>query len=122
MNYSFSIHHYIDQQSGKAKKSPLIHLENAEQYGWFFVDEIQNLSIEYVKEIIKDLEVLIAKRTETINSFGYQVYSIEYNAKTATIINVLEDDKIEAILPTVELYQFLKDWYDYLVVFYNTEA
>lgn len=121
MNYKFSINKYIDPHSGLEKANPLLDIENQEKYGWFFYDEINNLSsnLDYVKEIVLKLEAVLSGELKFYEGFGYEVYMIECDKKNAVVKNIFEDDKVDAIIPTQELYELMRDWRDYLIDYNN---
>jgi hypothetical protein len=121
MKYHFSINSYLEPNSGKPNTSPLISIENQENYGWFFIDEIINLStnLDYVKEIVTKLEALINGEIEFYEGFGYEMYMIECDKENAQVKNIYEDDKVEAIIPTEEIYELMRDWRDYLINYYE---
>jgi hypothetical protein len=121
MKYHFSINSYLEPNSGKPNTSPLISIENQENYGWFFIDEIINLStnLDYVKEIVTKLEALINGEIEFYEGFGYEMYMIECDKENAQVKNIYEEDKVEAIIPTEEIYELMRDWRDYLINYYE---
>ncbi len=123
MNYTFSINKYIDPCNGLEKSNPLLDIENQEKYGWYFYDEINNLSsnLDYIKEIVSKLEAVLSGELKFYEGFGYEVYMIECDKENATVKNIFEDDKIDAIIPTVEVYELMRDWRDYLIA-YKTET
>lgn len=119
MNYSFTINRYIDPRTGEEKTNPLVNIDNAENYGWFFIDEIQNLSsnLTYLSEVIQKMDSLISGETDFYKGFGYENYLIECDKEKAKVINVLENDIVEAIIPLKELYPLLRDWYLFITDF-----
>lgn len=123
MNYTFSINKYIDPSSGLEKSNPLLDIENQEKYGWYFYDEINNLSsnLDYVKEIVSKLEAVLNGELEFYEGFGYEVYMIECDIEKAVVKNIFEDDKVDAVIPTQELYELMRDWRDYLIEYYKKQ-
>ena len=117
MVYSFRINKYIDQHSGIGKSNPLLEINDQEKYGWHFIDEINNLSsnLGYVKEIVSYLDALLKGEIDFYEGFGYEVYMIECDKESAKVKNVFEDDKIEAVIPTQDIYKLMRDWRDYLI-------
>lgn len=95
---------------------PVIELENSESYGWFFLDEIQNLSrnIDYLREIVKNMEGLLAGDIDNMPWFGFHTYSFACNENLCRVLNILEDETLEAEIATSELFQFLRDWLDFI--------
>ncbi len=121
MNYTFSINKYIDPISGLEKSNPLLDIENQAKYGWLFYDEINNLSsnLDYVKEIVSKLEAILSGELAFYEGFGYEVYMIECDKENATVKNIFEDDKVDAVIPTVEVYELMRDWRNYLIKYNN---
>jgi hypothetical protein len=117
MNYRFSINTYFDSGKGVEKTNPLLDIENQEKYGWYFYDEINNLSsnLAYVKEIVLKLEAVLNGELEFYEGFGYEMYMIECDKEKAVVKNIFEDDKVDAIIPTQEVYELMRDWRDYLI-------
>lgn len=122
MKYKFSINKYIDSSNGLEKYNPLIDIENVNDYGWFFYDEINNLSsnLDYVKEIVSKLEAVLNGKLEFYEGFGFEVYMIECDKENATVKNIFEEDKIDAVIPTTEVYELMRDWRNYLEDYNNT--
>ncbi len=121
MNYRFSINKYFDSAKGVEKTNPLLDIENQEKYGWYFYDEINNLSsnLDYVIEIVLKLEAVLSGELKFYEGFGYEVYMIECDKENAVVKNIFEDDKIDAVIPTMELYELMRDWRDYLIDYYK---
>jgi hypothetical protein len=122
MNYKFDIHTHI-LPNGTKKIRPIVNIEEAVKYGWYFYDEINNLSsnLDYVKEIVFKLEAVLNGELKFYEGFGYEVYMIECDKENAVVKNIFEDNKIDAVIPTRELYELMRDWRDYLID-YNTES
>lgn len=114
MKYEFRVIRYADPLDGELKCAPLPNIENSQQYGHFFVDEINNLSIDYLYEILGKLEALIKGEIEYYGGFGYEIYMIECWQDIAIVKNIYENDKVEAIIPTIEVYSLIKDWLVFL--------
>jgi hypothetical protein len=117
MIYTFSINKYIDIRSGLEKSNPLLSINEQEKYGYYFIDEINNLSsnLDYVKEIVSKLEAVLSGELILYEGFGYEVYMIECDKEKATVKNIFEDDKIDAEISTIEVYELMRDWRDYLI-------
>ncbi len=117
MIYTFSINKYIDTRSGLEKSNPLLSINEQEKYGYYFIDEINNLSsnLDYIKEIVSKLEAVLSEELIFYEGFGYEVYMIECDKEKATVKNIFEDDKIDAVIPTIEVYELMRDWKDYLI-------
>lgn len=92
------------------KSTAIIILENEEQYGVYFCTEIKNLNLDYLEEIVNSLILVLSGDLQQYN-FGYEVYSIDCNKKISSIIDIFTDNKI---IPTQEMYEFIRDWKDYL--------
>lgn len=122
MKYQFRVNNYIDHRSGLQKSNPLLEIEEAQKYGWFFIDEINNLSsnLDYVKEIVLKLEAVLNGEVDFYEGFGFEVYMIECDRDNATVKNIFENDTIEAVIPTQEVYELMRDWRDYLIEYNNT--
>ena len=114
MKYHFTSNEHFDTRSKTLKKNPLINIEDSIKYGWFFQDEIQNLSlnINYLKEISESLEELIKTEKKSIE-FGYEAYLIECNNFEAKVFDITEGKKLEASIPFQEIYELIKDWCKY---------
>lgn len=102
-------------------KRPVVEIENSLDYGWFFGAEINNLSsnLDYVKEIVSKLEAVLNGKLEFYEGFGFEVYMIECDKENATVKNIFEDHKIDAVIPTNEVYELMRDWRDYLIKYNN---
>jgi hypothetical protein len=120
MNYNFCVNKYFDSIEGIEKTNPLLNIENQENYGWLFYDEINNLSsnIDYVKEIVSKLEAVLSGELNFYEGFGYEVYMIECDKEKAVVKNIFENDQIDAVIPTQEVYEMMRDWRDYLIEYY----
>lgn len=92
------------------KSTAIIILENEEQYGVYFCTEIKNLNLDYLEEIVNSLILVLSGDLQQYN-FRYEVYSIDCNKKISSIIDIFTDNKI---IPTQEMYEFIRDWKDYL--------
>jgi len=116
MKYWFTVHRYTDNRDGLEKQVPLLNIHEPEKYGWFFLNEIANLSYTpgYLKEIVSKLEALLNGETTFYEGFGFEVYMIECNQEIAKVINIFDNDKVEAEIPTREIYELMRDWKDYL--------
>jgi hypothetical protein len=116
MHYKTDIHKYIDSK-GIERIRPIIDIENALDYGWFFYDEINNLSsnICYVKEIVDKLEKLSKGEIDYYEGFGYEVYMIECKKEISQVIDTFDGWKVVAEIPTQEVYELMRDWRDYLI-------
>ncbi len=119
MDYHFTVNTYKDPSTGKEFSNPLVNIENKEKYGWFFQDEIQNLSLNvpYLKEISEKLGALMSGKSSFYEGFGHQVYMIECDKKQAKVKNMQEGEAVEATIPTKDIYRLIKDWYQYVVDF-----
>jgi len=113
MEYSFSIIDYFDDRDGQNKQAPNLNIPNYEQYGEYFLDEITNISGEYLEEIITKLRKIIKGEIKTYE-FGYEVYNFDCDMKECLVLNTFEDWKEEAVIPTVEIFEMLKDWKQFL--------
>ncbi|GET46200.1 hypothetical protein [Capnocytophaga felis] len=120
MKYSFNIHKYLTP-TGLKKERPIIDIDNSSQYGWYFYDEINNLSsdFDYVEEIVEKIEDVLSGKTDFYEGFGFELYMIECDREKAVVKNIFEDDKVEAIIPIQEVYELMRDWRDYLRDFYK---
>lgn len=113
MKYRFEIH---ESQDSTTKEVPSIILENQEEYGFFFLDEIMNLDIPYLEKIITSLNDVMAAKSEIYN-FGHELYSIDCKSDVSTVIDAADGWKVVAEIPTTELIEFLKDWKNFKVKF-----
>jgi hypothetical protein len=101
-------------------KRPVVEIENHLNYGWFFGAEINNLSssLSYVKEIVSKLEAVLSGELNFYEGFGFEVYMIECDKEKAVVKNIFENDQIDAVIPTQEVYEMMRDWRDYLIEYY----
>ena len=93
-------------------------IENSEKYGSFFQDEIDHLSLDYVEEIVGEIEAVLNGEVDFYEGFGFEVYMIECDREKAVVKNVYEDDKVEAIIPIEEVYELMRDWRDFQRAYY----
>ncbi|MDF2455090.1 MAG: hypothetical protein K0R51_1083 [Cytophagaceae bacterium] len=116
MNYSFGKHTYFDKRESKEKVVPQLYLENAEEYGYYFIDEITNLSKDYLLKILDGLEkVLIGELSQY--DFGYEVYTIECLRDISLVKDVTDNWSIVGEIATKDLHHLLKDWTNYISSF-----
>lgn len=113
MKYKFEKYNYFDERDNHNKSTALIAIENEEQYGEYFITEIKNLNLHYLEEIVNSLKKVLSGNLEQYD-FGYEVYSIDCNKNISSIIDIFTDDKIIFELPTQEIYEFIREWKDYL--------
>ncbi|NOS90691.1 MAG: hypothetical protein HOP30_02105 [Cyclobacteriaceae bacterium] len=115
MKYKFNIHKY-STPNGIEKERPIVDIENPIQYGWFFYDEINNLSFnpDYVKEIVSKLEEVLSGKLKNYDGFGYEMYMIECDKENAKVKNIFEGGKVDAVIPTAEVYELMREWRDYI--------
>lgn len=113
MKYTFSKHTYIDSQTGESKIAPLLILENQDQYGSFFIDEITNLKSEYLKKIISSIELVISEAKPDF-SFGFEAYSFYCTTKSVAVIDQFDNDKLLTEIPITDFIVFLKEWYSFI--------
>jgi hypothetical protein len=124
MKYNFGIGK-ITSPLGIERIFPTVTIEDSLRYGWFFGAEINNISsnLDYVKEIVSKLESVLSGELNFYEGFGYEVYMIECDKEKALVKNIFEDDKIDAVIPTQEVYELMRDWRDYLIDYYkNSET
>lgn len=113
MEYTFEIYKYYDERDGLSKESPLLHIENQERYGDYFLTEISNLRFEYLEEIVPSLEKVLNGELEQYD-FGYEVYSIECGKDISQVIDTYEGWKPIAEIPTEVIYHLMRDWKNFL--------
>ena len=118
MKYTFEIYKYYDERDGLTKESPLLHIENQEKYGDYFLTEISNLRFDYLEEIVPSLEKVLSGVLDQYD-FGYEVYSIECKKDISQVINTYNDWKSIAEIPTQEIYELMQDWKYYLEIHKN---
>jgi hypothetical protein len=117
MEYTFEIYKYYDERDGLSKESPLLHIENQERYGDYFLTEISNLRFQYLEEIVPSLEKVINGEVEQYD-FGYEVYFIECRKDVSQVIDTYDGWRSIAEIPTEEIYELMRDWRDYLIQYY----
>ena len=76
MHYSFKKTVYIDGD-GRKNSNPSVVIEDSEKYGSFFQDEISDLSLDYVEEIVGEIEAVLNGEVDFYEGFGFEVYMIE---------------------------------------------
>jgi hypothetical protein len=98
-------------------KRPVVEIDDVLNYGEFFGAEINNLSsnLDYIKEIVSKLKAVLDGKIKFYEGFGYEVYMIECDKEKAVVKNIFEDDKVDAIIPTQEVYELMRDWKNYLL-------
>ena len=70
----------------------------------------------FIKDLVEDIKkVMLGIHKQS--DFGFEAYNIECRQETSTVISIYENNKIEAIIPTQEVYELMRDWRDYLVMF-----
>ena len=118
MHYSFKKTVYMDGD-GRKNSYPSVVIEDSEKYGSFFQDEIHHLSLDYVEEIVGEIEAVLNGEVDFYEGFGFEVYMIECDREKAVVKNVYEDDKVEAIIPIEEVYELMRDWRDFQREYYH---
>ena len=121
MRYSFKKTVYVDGD-GRKNSYPSVVIENSEKYGSFFLDEINNLSLDYVEEIVGEIEAVLNGEVDFYEGFGFEVYMIECDREKAVVKNVYEDDQVEAIIPIEEVYELMRDWRDFQREYYHNHT
>ena len=119
MHYSFKKTVYVDGD-GRKNSYPSVVIDDSEKYGSFFQDEINNLSLDYVEEIVGEIEAVLNGEVDFYEGFGFEVYMIECDREKAVVKNVYEDDQVEAIIPIEEVYELMRDWRDFQREYYHT--
>ena len=107
---------------GRKNSYPSVVIENSEKYGSFFQDEIHHLSLDYVEEIVGEIEAVLNGEVDFYEGFGFEMYMIECDREKAVVKNVYEDDKVEAIIPIEEVYELMRDWRDFQREYYNNHT
>jgi hypothetical protein len=127
MKYRFNINKYFDSVTGLEKTNPLLEIENQEDYGWFFIDEI-NSYWEYpytLATVIADIEDVLDGRMEECPGIGMYIYFSDVYKDVTYIYdgtNGKPNNAVEhavSVIPTIELYEMLRDWRDYLMEWHN---
>ncbi|KOY84541.1 hypothetical protein AD998_20320 [bacterium 336/3] len=121
MDYKFYTYNFRNTVNEKFIEVPSINIENASEFGYFFLDEISNLysNLEYINEIVDKIDKVLNGSVDFYEGFGYKVYMIQCDKNIAKVVNLFENEKIEAEIPTIEIYALMKDWRDYLIKFYD---
>ena len=121
MHYSFKKTVYMDGD-GRKNSYPSVVIENPEKYGSFFQDEIHHLSLDYVEEIVGEIEAVLNGEVDFYEGFGFEVYMIECDREKAVVKNVYEDDRVEAVIPIEEVYELMRDWRDFQREYYHNHT
>lgn len=121
MHYSFKKTVYMDDD-GRKNSYPSVVIENPEKYGSFFQDEIHHLSLDYVEEIVREIEAVLNGEVDFYEGFGFEVYMIECDREKAVVKNVYEDDQVEAVIPIEEVYELMRDWRDFQREYYHNHT
>ena len=74
--------------------------------------ELGGLDQEYLDEIISQLELVIAKQLAYFD-FGREVYLQRCNMERCEVVNLFDNGKVEATIPTTEMLQMLIEWRDF---------
>jgi hypothetical protein len=120
MEYKFGIG-TVNYPDGYTRKFPSINIEDSTKYGMFFNAEIANINhANYVKELVDDIEKVMLGIHEQ-SDFGFELYSIECKKESTNVVNIFENNKIEAVIPTQEVYELMRDWRDYLIEWENNK-
>lgn len=119
MKYKFEKYNYLDERDNINKSTSIILIENEENYGEHFSTEIKNLKLDYLNEIITSLEQVLSGELENYD-FGYEVYSIECKKEISLVIDTYNDWKCISEITTQEIYEFIRDWRNYLIEDANT--
>ncbi|MBE8723977.1 hypothetical protein [Flavobacterium hungaricum] len=114
MQYKFEKYQYYDERDNSNKSTSIILIENEEQYGAYFSTEITNLNLEYLDEIVNSLEQILSGELQHYE-FGYEVYTIECKNEISFIIDTYNHWKCIAEISTQEIYEFIRDWRNYLI-------
>lgn len=107
---------------GRKNSYPSVVIENPEKYGSFFQDEIVHLSLDYVEEIVGEIEAVLNGEVDFYEGFGFEVYMIECDREKAVVKNVYEDDRVEAVIPIEEVYELMRDWRDFQREYYHNHT
>jgi hypothetical protein len=121
MHYSFKKTVYI-YGDGRKMSYPSVVIENSEKYGSLFGAEINHLSLDYVKEIVGEIEAVLNGEVDFYEGFGFEVYMIECDREKAVVKDVYEDDRVEAIIPIEEVYELMRDWRDFQREYYHNHT
>jgi len=121
MHYSFKKTVYI-YGDGRKKSYPSVIIENSEKYGSFFWAEINHLSLDYVEEIVGEIEAVLNGEVDFYEGFGFEVYMIECDREKAVVKDVYEDDRVEAIISIEEVYELMRDWRDFQREYYHNHT
>ena len=103
---------------GRKNSYPSVVIKDSEKHGSFFQDEIHNLSLDYVEEIVGEIEAVLNGEVDFYEGFGFEVYMVECDRDKAVVKNVYENDKVEAIIPIEEVYELMRDWRDFQREYY----
>lgn len=121
MHYSFKRTTYIDRD-GRENNYPSVVIEDPKKYGSFFQAEIHHLSLDYVEEIVGEIEAVLNGEVDFYEGFGFEVYMIECDWEKSVVKNVYEDDRIEAVIPIEEVYELMRDWRDFQREYYHNST
>ncbi|KFF04530.1 hypothetical protein [Flavobacterium reichenbachii] len=114
MKYKFEKYNYFDERDHINKSTAIILIENEENYGEHFSTEIKNLKIDYLNEIVVFLEQVLSGELQYYD-FGYEVYSIECKKEISLVIDTYNDCKCISEIKTKEIYEFMRDWRNYII-------
>ena len=107
---------------GRKNSYPSVIIEDSEKYGRFFMDEIHHLSLDYVEEIVREIEAVLNGEVDFYEGFGFEVYMIECDREKAVVKNIYEDDRVEAVIPIEEVYELMRDWRDFQREYYHNHT
>jgi hypothetical protein len=116
MKYEFSVYKYIDYATGKEFSKPRVVTVDSEKYGWFFHDEINHLSqnIHGLERLLQKLKELVDGSIDNCSTWIYELYGLECNSSVCNIIDLFDDDKTVGEVKTIEFYQLLIDWQNFI--------
>ncbi len=114
MKYSFKIG-IVEYPDGHKRSYPYVDIEDSLKYGWVFNSEITHLNdATFIRDLVEGINKVMLGIHEQID-FGFEAYSIECRQEATTVISIYEDNKVEAVIPTQEVYELMRDWRDYLI-------
>lgn len=78
------------------------------------LNELGSCNNNYLNEIVTSLEHVLNGQLAKYE-FGYEVYTIECSKDISCVIDTFNEWKTIAEVSTIEIYNLMRDWRDYII-------